>query len=78
MQLQQVATTRTCRTNTLLVVKSIGLNISRIIVAKIWSKWTTFLLVFDTIDSQGRLAQDGNILFFTRQSNIVEHVLGVL
>jgi hypothetical protein len=45
MQLQQVATTWTCKTNTLLVIKSICLDISHIVVAKIWSKWTTFLLM---------------------------------
>jgi hypothetical protein len=48
MQLQQVTTTWTCRINTLLIVKSIGLDISCIIVAKIWSKWTTFFLVSST------------------------------
>jgi hypothetical protein len=42
MRLQQVATTWTHRTNTLLVVKSVGLDISRIVVAKIWLEWTTF------------------------------------
>ncbi len=35
IQLQQVATTWTHRTNTLLIVKSIGMDISRIVVAKI-------------------------------------------
>ncbi len=45
MQIQQVATTWTHRTNTLLVVKLVGLDISCIVVTKIWSKWTTFLLV---------------------------------
>jgi len=45
MWLQQVATTWTCMTNTLLVVKSVGLDISCIVVAKIWSEWTTFLLL---------------------------------
>jgi hypothetical protein len=46
VRLQQVATTWTRRTNTLLVVKLVGMDISRIIVAKIWLKWTTFLLVY--------------------------------
>jgi hypothetical protein len=45
MQLQQVATTWTRKTNTLLVVKLVGLDISCIVVAKIWLEWTTFLLV---------------------------------
>jgi hypothetical protein len=45
MQLQQVVTTWTCRTNTLLVVKSVGLDTSRIVVAKILSKWITFLVL---------------------------------
>ncbi len=45
MQLQQVATTWTRKTNTLLVVKLVGLDISYIIVTKIWLEWTTFLLV---------------------------------
>ncbi len=50
MQLQQVVTTWTHRTNALLVVKSIGLDISHIVVAKIWSKWTTtFLMMVETI-----------------------------
>jgi hypothetical protein len=49
MQLQQVATTWTHRTNTLLVIKSVGLDISHIVIAKIWSKWTTFLLVIDAL-----------------------------
>jgi hypothetical protein len=44
MQLQQVPTTWTCRTNTLLVVKSIDLDINYIVFAKIWSEWTTFLI----------------------------------
>ncbi len=45
MQLQQVATTWTRWTNTLLIVKSFGMDISRIVVTKIWLEWTTFLLV---------------------------------
>jgi hypothetical protein len=45
MQLQQVATTWTHRTNTLLVVKLVSLDINDIIVTKIWLEWTTFLLV---------------------------------
>ncbi len=48
MRLQQVATTWTHRINTLLVIKLVGLDISRIVVTKIWSKWTTFLLVYTT------------------------------
>ncbi len=45
MRLQQVATTWTCKTNTLLVIKLVGLDISCIVVAKIWLEWTKFLLV---------------------------------
>jgi hypothetical protein len=45
MRLQQVVITWTRKTNTLLVVKSIGFDISHIEVAKIWSKCITFLLV---------------------------------
>ncbi len=45
MRLQQVAIAWTCMTNTLLVVKLVSLNISHIILTKIWPKWTTFLLV---------------------------------
>jgi hypothetical protein len=45
MWLQQVATTLTHKTNTLLVIKSVRLDISCRVVAKIWSKWITFLLV---------------------------------
>jgi hypothetical protein len=45
MQVQEVVTTWTHKTNTLLVVKSIGLDINRIVVAKIWLEWTTFLLM---------------------------------
>jgi hypothetical protein len=29
----------------MLVIKSIGLDVNRIVVVKIWSKWTTFLLM---------------------------------
>ncbi len=45
MRLQQVATTWICTTNTLLVVKLVGLDISCIVVTKIWLEWRTFLLV---------------------------------
>jgi hypothetical protein len=45
MRLQQVATTWTHKTNILLVVKAVGLDISCIVVTKIWLEWTTFLLV---------------------------------
>ncbi len=45
MQLQLVTIAWTCRTNTLLIEKSIGLNISCIVVTKIWPEWTTFLIV---------------------------------
>ncbi len=34
------------RLNTLLVIKLVGLGISCIVITKIWSKWTTFLLVY--------------------------------
>jgi hypothetical protein len=49
MRLQQVVTTWTCRTNTLLVVKLVGLDISFIVGQKIWLEWTTFLLVYQDI-----------------------------
>ncbi len=45
MRLQQVATTWTCMTNTLLVIQLVGLDINCIVVTKIWSEWRTFLLV---------------------------------
>ncbi len=45
MQLQQVATTWKHRTDTLLAIKSVVLDISCIVITKIWSKWTTTLLV---------------------------------
>jgi hypothetical protein len=45
MQLQQVAITWTHKTNIVLVIKSVDVDISRIIVTKIWSEWTTFLLI---------------------------------
>ncbi len=48
--MRQLVTTWTHRTHTLLVVKSIGLDICHIIVAKIWSEWTTFLLVLVDMD----------------------------
>jgi hypothetical protein len=40
--------TWTCRTNTLLVIKSIGHN-NHIVIAKIWSKWTTFFFSGGTV-----------------------------
>ncbi len=36
----------TYRTNTLLVIKSVGLDISCIVVTNIWLEWTTFLMSF--------------------------------
>jgi hypothetical protein len=45
MQLQEVVITWTHKTHTLLVIKSIGLDINHIVVTKIWSKWRTFLVV---------------------------------
>jgi hypothetical protein len=45
MRLQQVAITWTHRTNIVLVVKSIGLDVNHIVVVKIWLEWTTFLLM---------------------------------
>jgi len=60
MQSQEVVTTWTHRTNILLVVKSIGVDINRIVVAKIWSEWTTFLLV--TLDKTCWEKNIGDIL----------------
>ncbi len=55
MRLQQIATTWTHMINTLLVVKSIGLDISCIIVTKIWLELTTFLVVNEHFHKKNNL-----------------------